>query len=145
MYGEPVTPLRLVTWLGAGIGRGLRQFWDKLSEVGRTMSAEFVRAFEAERKRAPRSARKLAMPVRGFGFFLIGFQAVPLIVLSTAEDFTSGRIVLNPVTPGIVIAGLWAFPSTWNRIPSLFQNLLLLLLAGTVEIVFASLLYLPLF
>src|SRR5688572_18592494 len=134
MYGEPVTPPRLVAWLGAGIGRGLKQSWRKSCELARVLRSEFVRAFEAETKKAPEPARKLNTPVRGLGFFLIGFQAVPLIVLATAEDFTSGRILFNPVTPGIVVAGLWAFPSAWNRIPSLFQKLLLLLVAGTVEI-----------
>ena len=145
MYGEPVMPLRLVAWLGAGIGKGLRRFWEELRELARVMRREFVGGFEAERRRAPEPARKLNTPVRGLGFFLIGFQAVPLIVLATAEDFASGRILFNPVTPGIAVATLWAFPSAWNRIPSLFQKVLLLLLAGTVEIVFASLLYLPLF
>src|SRR5215472_5385614 len=145
MYGEPVTPLRLVTWRRAGIGKGLRQFWAASCELAGMMRKEFVRGFEAERNRVPKPARKLSMPVRGLGFFLIGFQAVPLIVLATPEDFVSRRILLNPVTPGIVVAALWAFPSAWNRFPSLFRKLRLLLLARTVETVFASLLYLPLF
>ena len=63
MYGGPVTPL--VGWLGAAIGKGLRQLWEGLGEVGRIMRKEFVRVFDAERQKVIRPARKLNAPVRG--------------------------------------------------------------------------------
>jgi len=139
MYGEPVMPLRLVAWLGAGIGRGLRQLWKELYYIGRVMRSEFVRAFEAERKKTPQPGRKLNTPVRGLGFFLIGFQAIAVVVLSSGEDFVSGRILFNPVTLGILIAALWSFPSVWTHIPSLFQRLLLVLMVGILAMVFITL------
>ncbi|MCZ2078713.1 MAG: AAA family ATPase [Bryobacterales bacterium] len=139
MYGEPVTPLRLVAWLGAGIGKGLSQLWAESRKLGRIMRTEFVRAFEAERKKAPEPARRAKIPVRGFGFFLIGFQAVGLILVPTNEGF------FNPVTFGILVASLWSFPSVWGYIPSLFQKLLLLVLVPIVETVVLSLLAMPVF
>src|SRR5579884_1130249 len=136
MYGEPVTPLRLVAWLGAGIGKGLRQFWDGLSEMGRTMRTEFSRAFDAGRKETPRPEQRLSTPVRGAGFLLIGFQAIVLIVFATGEDFASGRAFYNPITLGIVIAAFWSFPSVWSHFPSFLQKLLLLSLATIITAIF---------
>lgn len=139
MYGEPVTPLRLVAWLGAGIGRGLRPLWAESCKFARIMRTEFFRAFEAERKKAPKAGRKLNTPVRGLGFFLVGFQAIAVVVLSSGEDFVSGRILFNPVTLGILTAALWSFPSVWSHIPSLLQKLLLVLMVGSLAMVFITL------
>jgi transitional endoplasmic reticulum ATPase len=127
MYGEPVTPPHLVASLGAAVGRGLRQLWEELCELGRTMRVEFVRALEASRKEAPQTARKPKIPVRAVGFFLVGLQGIWLILIPT----TNG--LFNPVTFGILVAALWSFPSVWNYVPSLFQKLLLLFLATIVE------------
>lgn len=139
MYGEPVTPLRLVASLGGAIGKGLKQLWEESCKLGRIMRTEFSRAFEAESRRPPQAARKLNMPVRGSGLFVVGFEAVILILLANGEDFNSGRIFLNPITLGIFIAALWSFPSVWVRIPSFLQKVLLLCLATIVTITFVLL------
>jgi transitional endoplasmic reticulum ATPase len=129
MYGEPVTPLRLVAWLGAAMGRGLRQFWGELRELARVMRREFVRASDAERKKLPQPAQRAKVPIRGFGFFLVGLQGIWLILIPTTVG------VFNPVALGLLIAGLWSFPSVWNPIPFLLQKLLLIFLATIVEAV----------
>lgn len=136
MYGEPVTPLRLVAWLGGAIGKSLRHVWEESCRVGRVVRAEFVRSFDAERRKAPPEP-KPKIPVRAFGFFLVGLQAIGLILIPTKEGF------LNPVTLGILVATLWSFPSVWKHMPSLFQKILLLLLVAISETVFLSLLALP--
>ncbi len=137
MHGEPVTPLHLVASLGSAVGRGLRQLWEELCKIGRTMRTGFVSAYEAERKKTPQPERRTRIPVRAVGFFLIGFQAIGLILIRTNEG------VFNPVTFGIVVAVLWSFPLVWSYIPSLFQKLLLLFLVAIVETVLAKLLALP--
>jgi hypothetical protein len=82
--------------------------------------------------------------VRGFGLFLIGSQVVALIVLAASyasvEEITSGRALLNPATFGIAIAGLWSFPILWNRLPSLLQKSLLLVLVVILQATFWMLL-----
>lgn len=87
---------------------------------------------------------RLKTQVRGFGLFLICSQVVALIVLAaryaSVEEITSGRALLNPATFGIAIAGLWSFPTLWNRLPSLLQKSLLLVLVVILQATFWMLL-----
>src|SRR5215472_16527885 len=148
MSGEPVTPLHLVAWLGAAIGKGLRQLREALCKLGRLMRREFVEAYHAERQRVPQSSPKPKTHVRAFGFVLIWFQVVALILLATEygsfNEIVSGRILIWPPAFGIAIAGLWSFPNVWRRIPFIFQKLVLLSLVVILQATFWLVLTLPL-
>jgi hypothetical protein len=91
MYGEPVTPLRLVAWLGAGIGKGLRQFWEELRELTRVMRREFVRSFEAEQESTESSAKQKILSAPSASYW----------VPSDRVDSVPLMRAFNPVTFGI--------------------------------------------
>lgn len=148
MYGELVRPLRLVAWLGAAIGKGLRQLWEGLCELGRVMRTGFVQTHHAERRRSPQPSPKPKVPVRPLGFFLVWFQVAALVLLATEygsfKEVASGRILIWPPTIGMAIAGLWSFPNVWRRIPFMLQKLVLLALVVILQATFWLLLTLPL-
>ncbi len=137
MDGKVGMPLDLAARLGVAIAKALIRLWERLCEVGRIMRTSFSQAYRESRGLPPRTSEPGKRRVRAFGFFLIGFQAIALILVPTKEGF------FNPVTFGILVAILWSFPSVWGHIPSVFQKLLLICLATIVEVAFASLVLQP--
>ena len=137
MHGKVGTTLDLAAWLGVATAKVLIRLWEKLCEVGRIMRTSFSQAYRESRGLPPRTSELRKRRVRAFGFFLIGFQAIALLLVPTTEGF------FNPVTFGILVATLWSFPSVWGHIPSFFQKLLLICLVTIVEVAFASLILQP--
>jgi transitional endoplasmic reticulum ATPase len=142
MYGRVGTSLGLAARLGVAITKTLTTLWEGLAGIGAIGRASFMHAYR-EARGLPQSPRIQRRPIRAFGFVIIWFLAVPLIVYSRVEDFTSGRVL--PIIIGVLVATLWSFPPVWGHVPSAVQKALLLFLAGVVETVFSLLLYSPVF
>lgn len=125
MQGSSATRWSLIGWLGSATGRGLRQLSAAVREAptsARTGYDQVCKPFSAN----PGRSRQLKAPVRAFGFFLLGFLAIVLIL-------TSRHALGDPLSIGVALAALWSFPTAWQRVPSAFRKILLIALATIVN------------
>ncbi len=105
MSGRPQSPLSIPVWIGHALGVGLRQAWEAVCEIGRAGKAGFRHSHHSQSHPSQRTSTQRKTPVRAFGFFLVGFQAIVFILFAghrrSAQDLMSGRILLSPPSIGI--------------------------------------------
>ncbi len=98
MQEGPQSPPSSVASVGFGIGRCLRRLSEQVQLLGRSVRTGYQGATYTEERHVRPVPVRPTTPVRAFGFFLVGFQAIALMLM-VANDGSPGvptRYNLSP-------------------------------------------------